>query len=44
MRKYGESYVMQISAVFGPFSMLTVKGCSETGLFRNLTNHAFRSF
>ena len=28
---------------FWPFNMLTFKRCFETGLFRHLTNHAFRS-
>ena len=28
---------------FGPFNMLTVRKCSETGLFRHLSNHAFWS-
>ena len=27
----------------GPFNMLSVKGCSETGLFRHLSNHVFRT-
>ena len=28
---------------FGPFNMLTVHKCSDTRLFRHLSNHAFRS-
>ena len=28
---------------FGLFNILTVKGCSEMGLFRHLSNHVFRS-
>ena len=27
----------------GLFNLLTIKGCSETGLFTHLTNHVFRS-
>ena len=27
----------------GPFDMLTIEGCSETGPFRHLSNHVFRS-
>ena len=28
---------------FGPFTMLLVEGSCETGLFRHLANHVFRS-
>ena len=28
---------------FGLFNMFTIEVCSETGLFKNLTNYVFRS-
>ena len=43
INKYGKAAVLQISTVFRPFFMLLVKGSSETGLFRHLTNHLFQS-
>ena len=42
-RKYNEKSAAQISAVFDPFSLLTVEQCSETGFIRHLSNHVFRS-
>ena len=43
IKKYDKRTAMQIWAVCVPFNMLTAEGCSETLLFRHLTNHAFRS-
>ena len=43
INKYGKAAVLQISTVFRPFFMLLVKGSSETGLFRHLSNHLFQS-
>ena len=40
MKQYDESAAMQF---FVLFNMLTVERCFETGLFKHLTNHVFRS-
>ena len=39
--QYDENAVVQL---FRLFNMLAVEVCSETGLFRHLTNRIFRSF
>ena len=43
MSKYDERVTMQISVVFGTFSMLTVERRSGAGLFRHFVNDVFRS-
>ena len=43
INKYGESAVVEIETVFWPVYQLPVKRLSETGLFRHLSNHIFRS-
>ena len=42
INKYGKVGVVQISTVFGPLTMLLVKGFSETRPFRLLSNNIFR--
>ena len=42
-QKHEKSALMQISAVFGPLSMLTVEQGSKKWLFAHLFNHVFRS-
>ena len=34
---------MQISQALGAFNLLTVEGCSETGLFKHLSDRIFGS-
>ena len=41
INKYNKGAVMQISTVFGQFTMLLVQRCSETGLFKHLFNDDF---
>ena len=41
MLQYDENAVVQL---FRLFNMLAVEVCSETGLFRHLTNRIFHSF
>ena len=38
MKTYDMSALVQF---LGMFNMLTVEGCSETGIFRDLTNTSF---
>ena len=41
MKHYDKSALMKISQVFRTFNMLTLKGCSETALFREWSNQVF---
>ena len=43
INKYGKGAALQISPLFGTVSLSLVKGSSETGLFRYLSNHVLRS-
>ena len=43
MKKFDKSALMEISHVFRRFNMLTVKGGSETSLFREWSNQVFDS-
>ena len=43
MGKDDSNTIVQISAVFGAFSMFSVERCSDTILFRYLSNHVFYS-
>ena len=43
INKYGKGAVVQISTVFQSVYHIIVEGSSETGLFRHLSNHVFRS-
>ena len=48
MRSYGSINMVKVLSFrfhqcFGSFTMLLVEGSSETGPFRNLSNHIFRS-
>ena len=43
MKKYDENALIFILQQFGPFKMLTVKRCSETGFFREWSNQVFDS-
>ena len=43
IRKYGKSDVIQITAMFDPFTMLFLEGSSEMQLFRHFSNNIFRN-
>ena len=43
IRKYGKSGVIQITAMFDPFTMLFLEGSSEMQLFRHFSNNIFRN-
>ena len=42
INEYDKLAVMQILTVLGTFTLLLVKGFSETGLFRHLSEYVFR--
>ena len=41
IKKYEKNTVVQVKQSLGPFNMLTVHKCSDTGLFKDLNNPAF---
>ena len=43
MKKYEKILPRRFKQSFGPFNMLSVRKCSDTLLFRHLSNPAFRS-
>ena len=43
MKKNDENDLMVILQEFGPFKMMTVKGCSETALFREWSKQVLHS-
>ena len=41
IKKYDKNSAVQIKQGFGPFNMLIVGKCCDTGLFKHLSNPAF---